>query len=240
MPNKTQTLAQVVATTLDRNQRTTGTQLGINRYDFTRPDARPSLANWRVILGNALIDVTGRDASRMSWQDKAYNKVYYAVWGSPGELEEHDLDPAKGLMLVGAVGCGKTQLVAALRKLRLLPCKAYSCQDVALDVSSEGAKAIKEYAKGWHDNHQKRPNRAYFDDLGLESECNHFGTKLDPMAEILLARYNHFEGSGLLTHCSTNLLPKDLKARYGDRVASRCRAMFNVIDGFEEFDFRKV
>ena len=49
------------------------------------------------------------------------------------------------------------------------------------------------------------------------------------MAEILLSRYDLFVSKGMLTHATTNLSASELEERYGNRVRSRMREMFNLV-----------
>jgi len=49
------------------------------------------------------------------------------------------------------------------------------------------------------------------------------------MGEILLSRYDLFKTKNVKTHITTNLNAEELEARYGSRVRSRMREMFNLI-----------
>jgi len=53
------------------------------------------------------------------------------------------------------------------------------------------------------------------------------------MGEILLSRYDLFTQTGhsqrIKTHITTNLNAEELEKRYGNRVRSRMRTMFNLI-----------
>jgi hypothetical protein len=49
------------------------------------------------------------------------------------------------------------------------------------------------------------------------------------LGEILLSRYDLFLSNKTLTHATTNLNAQELEERYGNRVRSRLRELFNLI-----------
>ena len=49
------------------------------------------------------------------------------------------------------------------------------------------------------------------------------------MGEILLSRYELFLKRKIRTHTTTNLNAQELESRYGIRVRSRMRELFNLI-----------
>jgi len=49
------------------------------------------------------------------------------------------------------------------------------------------------------------------------------------MAEILLSRYDLFVSKGIPTHLTTNLSASELESKYGNRLRSRMREMFNLV-----------
>lgn len=66
-------------------------------------------------------------------------------------------------------------------------------------------------------------------DLGVETTRRHFGRGCNVMGEILLSRYDLFLQSKIRTHATTNLNAQELEERYGNRVRSRMRQLFNLI-----------
>jgi len=76
-----------------------------------------------------------------------------------------------------------------------------------------------------------------FDDLGIEPQGSHYAKECNVIGEILLSRYDLFmnskqavaDRSRSITYLTTNLNAKELEKRYGSRVRSRLRAMFNLI-----------
>lgn len=69
-----------------------------------------------------------------------------------------------------------------------------------------------------------------FDDFGAEQQIKHFGNDCNVMAEIIISRYEQFIENKTVTHLTTNLSANEIEKLYGNRVRSRMRQMFNVID----------
>jgi hypothetical protein len=76
------------------------------------------------------------------------------------------------------------------------------------------------------------------DDMGTEPVANIFGVKIEPMHQILDARWNWHERGGR-TIITTNLKMEAFADRYGDRAMSRIRGMCKVVK-LETPDQRRV
>jgi energy-coupling factor transporter ATP-binding protein EcfA2 len=173
-----------------------------------------------------------RFALRKEDREILYQLMVYAI-GDDENCERLNLDPQKGLMLIGPVGCGKTTLMTLLRML-VHPEYRYnliSAREVAFRFSKDGFKVIRELGSDsfFRFNKKRVPRAICFDDLGTEKELSYYGNKTNVMGEILLSRYDAFISHGMLTHVTTNLNAKELEGMYGKRVRSRMRSMFNVI-----------
>src|SRR5690554_3276263 len=137
-----------------------------------------------------------------------------------------NIDPNKGILLTGPVGCGKTSLMKLVRHLtpHRRAYKIIPCRNAVFSFNHLGYKTIEEYGN----------DEFYcFDDLGVEPTGRHFGQDCNVMGEILLSRYQdncHSEHKRrILTHVTTNLNAIEIEERYGNRVRSRMRAMFNLL-----------
>ena len=144
-----------------------------------------------------------------------------------------EIDPNKGILLSGPVGCGKTSLMKLLCYIvpHLKSYEVIPARNITFTFNNIGYKTIEEYG-----------NSSFycFDDLGVETTGRHFGKDCNVMGEILLSRYDLFLKSNIKTHATTNLNAQELEDRYGNRVRSRMRQLFNLI-GFdkESVDKRK-
>ncbi len=70
-----------------------------------------------------------------------------------------------------------------------------------------------------------------FDDLGIEPPGRFCGKDLNVMGEVMLSRYELYQKTRhkIKTHTTTNLNAEELEERYGNRVRSRIRKLFNLI-----------
>ena len=141
-----------------------------------------------------------------------------------GNCQKEGIDPNKGILLSGPVGCGKTSLMKLLSHLVPLqrPYDMIPCRNVTFSFNHLGYKTIEEFGD----------SRFYcFDDLGIEPLGRHYGTDCNVMGEVLLSRYELFlqTKTKIKTHATTNLNAEELEERYGNRVRSRMRELFNLI-----------
>lgn len=136
--------------------------------------------------------------------------------------KKYGIDPNRGLLLSGPVGCGKTSLMRLLKCLvpHQLPYTIIPSRNVVFGFNHIGYKTIEDYGNGQY---------FCFDDLGVEPIGRHFGKDCNVMGEVLLSRYELFVHHNVRTHCTTNLNAQELEERYGKRVRSRMRQMFNLV-----------
>ena len=132
------------------------------------------------------------------------------------------MDINKGVLLSGPVGCGKTSLMKLLpfvvphqRKYVVMPCR-----NIVFAFNHLGYKTIEDYGES---------SAFCFDDIGVEPLGRYFGKDCNVIGEILLSRYELFLDTPLKTHGTTNLNAEELEERYGLRVRSRMRELFNLI-----------
>ncbi|NJW52705.1 ATPase [Salinimicrobium oceani] len=142
--------------------------------------------------------------------------------------DKFEIDIKKGLLLSGPVGCGKTSLMKLLRHLVPLrrPYEMIPSRNVTFSFNHLGYKTIEDYGN----------TKFYcFDDLGIEPPGRFYGKDCNVMGEVLLSRHELFlqTNQKIKTHATTNLNAEELEDRYGNRVRSRMRELFNLI-AFDE------
>ena len=132
------------------------------------------------------------------------------------------IDINKGILLSGPVGCGKTSLVKLLRHIvpHQRPYEVIPSRNITFAFNHLGYKVIEEYG-----------NYGFFcfDDLGVEPLGRHYGKDCNVLGEILISRHELLLNHKVLTHATTNLNAEELEERYGIRVRSRMRQLFNLI-----------
>lgn len=160
------------------------------------------------------------------------------AWALKDETQaaRHHVHLHKGIMLTGPVGCGKTSLMKLLRLI--LPTKdrypIKSCREIAFEFATDGYPVIGKYGRQSFSTYaytgaEAVPMAICFDDLGLEPIVQYYGNSANVMAELLLSRYDFFGSHGMLTHITTNLNSQEIEEKYGTRVRSRCRELFNLV-----------
>ncbi|WP_203532575.1 P-loop NTPase family protein [Draconibacterium halophilum] len=109
--------------------------------------------------------------------------------------------------------------------------RVVSTRDISFEFEKEGYKVINRYSKNPVDLSYSNPIPSIycFDDLGVEQVQKYFGNECNVMGEILLSRYDLFVSKGIPTYLTTNLSASEIEEKYGNRVRSRMREMFNLI-----------
>lgn len=146
-----------------------------------------------------------------------------------------DLNLAKGILLFGGVGVGKTTLMQMFAQNQAFSYRIISCRQVGADFIKEGEDAVARYSSNYEIPVNSNPYGHQvvgycFDDLGTERvDLKHYGNSKNVMTDILLNRYdNKLDPRG--THITTNLSAEELEQTYGTRVIDRIREKFNLIE----------
>lgn len=160
---------------------------------------------------------------------KEFNTLFNYFTGSISGL-----DPNKGLMLIGNIGCGKTTLMKVFSD-SINPFRIVSCREVAEAWKRDGD--ISKYCSLLKMNAFSpspfgiRDIGICFDDLGIENKTKNYGDEVNAMEEVILNWYDRKRFNRI--HITTNLNPDEIEQKYGKRVRSRMREMFNqvVVEG---------
>ncbi|MGD1892718.1 MAG: ATPase [Cyclobacteriaceae bacterium] len=150
-----------------------------------------------------------------------------------------NIDPKRGLLLMGPVGCGKTTLLKLSAAFLAQPrFRIVTTRLISQQFMKDGASALLRYgSESYRVKHLgygpvlqlDQPITYCLDDVGTESPVNHFGNPCNVVTEVVLERYDQFVARGLVTHLTTNLDAQAFTQRYHHRVRSRLRAMCNLI-----------
>lgn len=177
------------------------------------------------------------------------NNVKQILWllcfyfTSDKRFEEAGYNLKKGLCIGGPIGCGKSTLMRVFTINQRLSYNFKECLKIADEYQQDGIEALEKYF-----NNEENPlikiktgnaEVGYcFDDLGTEDHKKNFGNEVNVMAAILTRR--HSKSPMHSTHITTNLTADQIEQYYGQRVRSRMREMFNVIDfPADAIDLRK-
>lgn len=148
--------------------------------------------------------------------------ICFFISGDERFKTELNLDFRKGLLIRGISGLGKTHLLKCVAENDLNPIKIISMIEVADEIKQEGEYRIE----------MGRNRIMYLDDVGTEeATVNHYGTKINFFKNFIETVYlrNIENGFGKLI-ISTNNSYSEIEEKYGFRVRSRMRDMFNVIE----------
>lgn len=126
----------------------------------------------------------------------------------------------KGIVIRGVSGLGKTHLVQCISKNELNPILILSILDITGDIKSDGEYEVK----------LGNNKIIYLDDVGTEEPTvNHFGTKISFFKNFIESYYLRNKNFNCLMF-STNNSFSEIEEKYGFRVRSRMKDMFNIID----------
>ena len=139
----------------------------------------------------------------------------------------------KGILLVGNVGTGKTDLMKLFAKNTR---QVYYMRD-AKKISNEylSIKAVPEEYIEPFKLMINDPGTFYqplaglcIDDIGKEETKNSFGNKANVIGDLIELRYDN-RYTGPFLHGTSNLTADEIKDFYGERVASRMKQIFNFV-----------
>lgn len=126
----------------------------------------------------------------------------------------------KGLLIRGISGLGKTHVVNCVKNNGLNPILILSMIEIADAIKQDGEYRIELGNK----------KVIYLDDVGTEeATVNHYGTKINFFKDFIEMVYLRNKKFNKLM-ISTNNSFSEIEEKYGFRVRSRVKDMFNIID----------
>lgn len=177
----------------------------------------------RELVPDFVIDENNRDA---------YNLIYFYLASNPAFERTEDAHAlGRGLLLLGQIGTGKTDMMRILQRCfnRLQDSRRFayvSMIELARQYTIQGPEVIDRYAR----------KNLYVDEFGLIDanevrkfeSVSYYGNRVDVGELLVLNRYDEYK-NGVLTHFSTNLSGKQLEKLYDPRTYSRLFEMCNFI-----------
>lgn len=151
----------------------------------------------------------------------------------------------KGILLSSPFGHGKTWLMELFSKNARQVYKIISAKKIANDYENHKEAGIEEYMEPYKNPFQDKASfyQVYsglcIDDFGAEELKNSYGNKRNVLADIVEHRYAtnkidpaqpELRKTGPMLHITTNLDANGIHAKFGGRVASRIKEMFNILD----------
>lgn len=175
------------------------------------------LQQGKIIYGNEFI---------LTQQHKAilYKLLIYAIEDEK-IMNRLELDPKKGILLMGEPNSGKTAMMRLVKPF-FLHKKIYeikTCRALSQEFSLKGYEMMTPLLSA-------NAKTLVLDNLGTESTAKHYGQSCDVIHNIV----EHFyEQRHDLTyprlHITTTLSPSDIERKYGVGFRKMLTEMFNVI-----------
>lgn len=126
----------------------------------------------------------------------------------------------KGLLIRGIAGLGKTYLLKCVKDNDLMPIRIKSMLQITDDIRDAGEYHLEVYNN----------SITYLDDVGTEEHIvNHYGTKICFFKNFIELFYLKSKLYNRLV-ISTNNTFSEMEEKYGFRVRSRIKDMFNIVD----------
>lgn len=135
--------------------------------------------------------------------------------------------PGTGILLMGPVGTGKTDLMRALSQACTIGggmgFKVVNAARVVADFQRKG----DDKDAGGTDAMLRLSETPHLciDDIGIEQEGKHFGKVSNVIAELIQLRYERWRQGRCITHFTTNCDGKMLADHYDERTLSRLLEM---------------
>lgn len=142
-----------------------------------------------------------------------------------------DLDPNKGIALMGNIGNGKTTLMKAFSGNPIQKYNVVPSRTIVDQYDIEGKEAVLRFSNPSKSKFYKDEITGFcFDDVGLEEAGKFYGKKVNVMEEVFL---NLYDKKGQInfntTHITTNDTPQELQSKFDLRVIDRMKDMYNFV-----------
>jgi DNA replication protein DnaC len=130
-----------------------------------------------------------------------------------------------GVIIQGKIGCGKSTVMKIWFEATRQMCNAnmmyLTAREFLAMYGTDGEELFLQ---------MKNIEILCLDDIGTEQPMvNSYGTKYDPISELLQFRYDAWEFKRFRTYLTTNLDAGMRQKRYGERLNDRFKKMFNTV-----------
>lgn len=216
-------------------------ELAINQFQKHKPQKEiPFDAKYFCAFATAYMRKASPNKSQEFVLDKSNEKVVKLLWDyffNPVKFdnENEEYSSAKGILLFGAPGSGKTELLYIFNAL----CKKHEkfhYSNRGKVMYGFGSTSFWNLLRMYEEN--KHPNietseHWFYDELGLDScrAYKSYGNSVDIDTRVLQLRYKVFR-AGVITHFTTNLnlsMIENEETGYDQRTRSRLKEMCNFI-----------
>lgn len=142
-----------------------------------------------------------------------------------------NLDPNKGIALMGNIGNGKTTLMKAFRNNPIQKYNVIPARTIVDQYDIEGKAAVLRFSGPQKNKFFKDETIGFcFDDVGLEENGKYYGKPANVMEEVFL---NLYDKKGTInfniSHLTTNDTQPELQEKMDPRVIDRMKDMYNFV-----------
>jgi DNA replication protein DnaC len=161
-------------------------------------------------------------------------KLFYYFIGDEEKCKSNSISLNKGVMLLGGVGTGKTQMMQAFKYYASQIIKTNSFQfHYANEIIDNTTVSGIEHLDKFNHNFNPNPNpiTCLIDDICSKNEkVKNYGTDINVIEELISIRYNIYKRYNVLTHFTTNIYPNEFGEYYDLRIIDRLKEMTNIIE----------
>lgn len=142
-----------------------------------------------------------------------------------------ELNPNKGIALMGNIGNGKTTIMKAFSKNPIQKYNVVPARTIVDQYDIEGKAAVLRFSSPQANKFFKDETIGFcFDDVGLEEKGKYYGKPANVMEEVFLNLYDKKGSINFnISHLTTNDTQREMQDKMDARVIDRMKDMYNFI-----------